>query len=105
MADNMVQRDTGRLGKSLVVQRRRDGAMRLDEFMADAVKLACGHAGNHMRCDHVEDGRRQPACCAHRGKAALVMKNYRFCSHGLWKCLSGPDAVTTIGKRHECQAI
>ena len=79
--------------------------MRLDEFMADAIKLAGGDAGNHMRCDHVEDSCCQPACCAHRGKAALVMNNYRFYSHGLWKCPSGPDAVTTIGKWRECQAI
>ena len=60
MADLVVDRSADGFGKPFVVEGGGDGLLFVDDVVvADAVQCAGGHAGSHMRFDHVQHIRRQ----------------------------------------------
>ena len=66
MANDVVDRRTDRLGKTLVIQRRRDRPLLFDNMLvADSVEFAGGNAGLHMLADHFQHFRGKPAGHAH----------------------------------------
>ncbi len=53
VADDVVDRNAGRLREAAIIQRRRNSAMADDEIMANPVELAGSDTGPDMRRNHV----------------------------------------------------
>ncbi|MNG01284.1 hypothetical protein D3C84_842560 [compost metagenome] len=66
MADHVVDRGADRLGEALVVERRGNGLLHVDDVVvADTVQFLGGHAGFDMLADHLQHFGGQAAGNAH----------------------------------------
>ena len=55
VADHVVDRGADRLGKAVIVERRRGGAELVDDVVvAQLVQVACADAGFHVGGDHLQ---------------------------------------------------